>query len=491
MIDLYISYNVLNDCLIQQDNHNPLLNILKKKLVNVYVDIEKNTLDTLMNGIDSEGSSLENDTFTLLFDFINGLDLSLYSGHKRMEIVKNRGKLKPTTPSSAIFIFDKIGKDDIYYIENKYGVICLSHDYIPELSKLLRDDYQSYWDTEDNTRKGSWTQILQPFKFPCNTFIFCDLYLYKDDYDRRSQNVNDIIKALCLNLSTQNDTSMQSQINILFIWDEIPNKSDKVKWMSDKIMKVIPNGRNVRIEFLFCSKNNNRYKLHEHTHNRRLLTNFSLASADHSLAAFDVNGRPMKDQRLTYGTILTGGISNEYESILSKISNDIRVLMDLTDNSKECTYFACSNSKAEVKSIDLKNLKNRLILNRIMPIDEEKCYYLDVPRQNDWAHTKILSGLYNSDEYANRIVYKESKPLVEIQKRIIDLFSKTSIRNADDYSIFYQIVVSNNSDLRNVRIEECTCLESSGKICSNNYFINKKDALEVLYKLKILLKLDM
>lgn len=253
---------------------------------------------------------------------------------------------------------------------------------------------------------------------------------------------------------------------------------------------MIPNGRNVRIEFLFCSKNNNKYKLHEHTHNRRLLTNFSLASADYTLAAFDHYGRPMKDQRLTYGTIFAGGISNEYNSILNKISNDVRILMDLPDNSNECTCFVYSNSTIDVKPTGLKNLKNRLIINRIKLIDGEKCYYLYIPHQNDWANTKILSGLFCSNEYANCIVNRESKPLVEIQNKIKDLFSRTSVKIADVNTVFYQIVVSNNTDLRNVSIKECTDLESSDNICSNNYFIKKRDALEVLYKLRAILNPD-
>ena len=88
MIDLYISYKVLTECISRNDEKDPLWSIIDKGIVDIFVDIERKVLDELMDGseypvINSEGY----EDFTMLFDFVKDKDCTLLSGKERMDRV--------------------------------------------------------------------------------------------------------------------------------------------------------------------------------------------------------------------------------------------------------------------------------------------------------------------------------------------------------------------------------------------------------------------
>lgn len=498
MIDLYISYKVLTECISRNDEKDPLWTIIDKGIVDIFVDIERNVLDELMDGseypvINSEGY----EDFPTLFDFVNDKDCSLLSGKERMDRVKKKEKYK-NTPSSAIFIFDKISKYDIQVIQKKYNFVCLSGDDLSYLSKIIsRSNYQHYWDTEDTKERGSWVSIINTLpKYPCDTIVFCDHYLHKNDaWDYR--NITDIVKSLCFN------NMSERAINILFIWGrdvnakQIPEKTiiQQANAISKKILKL-SNGAAVRIEFIYCVGNGNGYNLYEHTHNRKILTNFSLASVDYDLAAFSIDQRPTKDQRICYDLILSKEIELEHEIILKKIAKDIKKASDNTDKNMDYIYLVSSSeiNRGVVNKNEINNLKNRLIMNIVNFREGDKCYYLSVPQNSNWKDIKVLAETYTAEHnYELCIKDKESKPLEILANEIKRLFEGIKSEQAtDNDNNFYWVTVTTQSDLKTVKVrsKEDDSNAIASKCFKNNCFKNRKDAEEVVASIKQIIGIE-
>lgn len=467
---LFLSQRLFEDCIIRQDTTDPLWKLIRDKLVDVFIDIDATALDEKIQNANMDGCPP-------MFSLAVSHDIPIYSGKETIKKIKNRGKIKPT-PAEDVYIFEGMTKEGRNDIQNKYGVLCLSENYKEEIRSLEECKYDDFIDAAGE-KSISWGQIITTSFAPCNTLVFCDLYLYKDD--RYANNVRNIIVSFCKN------RFIESQLQIVFIWDGSVNREEKANSFAKTIFDILPQINNIRIEFILCDISNNKFKLHEHAHNRRLLTNYSILRSDYTLAIFDEKGIPSKDQGVTYNSIFSGTKSREHDTIIKKIAGDIKYA---TDNNQDCyPYMACTKEDRLVKKTKLNDLKNRLIMNYIKLKNGDKCYYLSVPYDNDWLNVKYLSGVYDSSRYQNCICAKEPKPiLTKMVEELKRYFGSINFEMpTDDKEPFYWASTSYPSDLKTVKVQESKPEDKIENCYSKNCFKKREDAEKVVEEIKRIL----
>lgn len=470
MMRLFLSQRLFEDCIRMHDTTDSLWKLIRDKLVDVFIDIDATALDEEIQNANMDGCPS-------MFSLAVSHDIPIYSGKETIQKIKNKGKIKPT-PAEDVYIFEGMTKERRNDIQNKYGVLCLSENYKEEMRSLEECKYDDYMDTAKE-ESISWEKIITTSFAPCNTIVFCDLYLYKDD--KNSNNVRNIIASFCKN------RIIESQLQIVFIWDGSVNSEEKANSFAKTIFDILPQINNIRIEFILCDKNNNTFKLHEHAHNRRLLTNYSILRSDYTLAIFDEKGIPSKDQGVTYDSIFRGTKSREHDTIIKKIAGDIKYAII---NNLDCyPYMVCTKEKQLVNKTKLGNLKNRLIMDYIDLKDGDKCYYLSVPYDNDWLNVKYKSGTYDSSRYQNCICEKEPKPiLTKMIEELKRYFGSINFEMpTDDKEPFYWVSTSYPSDLKTVKVQESTPKDKIENCYSKNCFKNREDAEKVVEEIKRIL----
>lgn len=470
MMRLFLSQQRFEKCIKKQDTTDPLWKLIRDKLVDVFIDIDATALDEEIQNANMDGCPP-------MFSLAVSHDIPIYSGKETIQKIKNKGKIKPT-PAEDVYIFEGMTKERRNDIQNKYGVLCLSENYKEEMRSLEECKYDDYMDTTKE-KSISWGQIIMTSFAPCNTLVFCDLYLYKDD--KNSNNVRNIIASFCKN------RIIESQLQIVFIWDGSVNSEEKANSFAKTIFDILPPINNIRIEFILCDKSNNILKLHEHAHNRRLLTNYSILRSDYTLAIFDEKGIPAKDQGVTYDSIFRGTKSREHDTIIKKIAGDIKYAII---NNLDCyPYMVCTKEKQLVNKTKLGNLKNRLIMDYIDLKDGDKFYYLSVPYDSDWLNVKYKSGTYDSSRYQNCICEKEPKPiLTKMIEELKRYFGSINFEMpTDDKEPFYWVSTSYPSDLRTVKVQESKPEDIIENCYSKNCFKNREDAEKVVEEIKRIL----
>ncbi|MBR6989511.1 MAG: hypothetical protein IKH95_06760 [Bacteroidaceae bacterium] len=476
MADLYISYKALEHCLNEQNEDDDLWRLIREKKVDVFIDLELEKLNNL-------ALSQEGPQYTL-FSILRAHNVYFSSGYDRMKSVRSEGKLSPL-PTTDIYIFDSITEAEIKTISKRYGVLCFSSDNIifPSAS------YSKFWD-KDSDAKGSWGEIIKGVSNqPCNTIVFLDLYLYKND--KGFNNVLSIIRALCLNV--------EQQIHILFVWDELAS----IKNASFVCKKIRESLKNVLVEFVLCSKNNDLLKLHETAHNRKFLANYYIGTAEYTIAAFDYLGSPARMQRLQYSALFSDNdYLYEFNTYVSKLYRDIQYCLN-NPTTKGYTYWVWSvednnevqeqelehlKNSNEVQEQELENLKNRMIMKKLK--DGDKCYYLSVPDCNNWMKIEVKTGSYEEKNYKQCVFDKESKPLELIAQKIMNCFKKGYVQASDDNKPFFRVTVDHKSDLKTVHVlqSEKDDLIKNQKQYANNCFAYEKDAEAVVSEIKKILK---
>lgn len=174
MIDLYISPNIFKE---HYNKDSKLGELIRCRSVRIYLDLDKSEFEYWLNSFDLENpvmQSLDSD--------------DIRPGQYMISQIKQENDI-PVGLSKTILMLDGIKDKKERHIEKKYGILCMTPNSLEKKINLL--DKKSKFTVSNNISKEEdastpycqgWKFYFNPFQgIPCNTFIFSDHYLKKDD----------------------------------------------------------------------------------------------------------------------------------------------------------------------------------------------------------------------------------------------------------------------------------------------------------------------
>lgn len=421
------------------------------------------------------------------------------SGIATTETLKNSPKLKlsrfNSSLASSLFIVN-IDKKRCQEIGTKLGVLCIPDSDIGT-SLHSKDKFKTYTFYQN----GGWEDVISEISdAPVNSLIINDRFLAtneKNDYG----NLKDIFRQLFKH--KQYDFA----IHILIIYgiDSIRTsvKPDEIIQQMSKAINSIGSalGLNFIQDYIFCdNKDMRNWPLIDFTHNRFIMTNYHMISAEKQLSAFR-NGAAVEFQTLYYTSQLASDDSrckwHIYRREIASIINDAadresRNKMTSEDSQYKpiCPYLCMRVGNNHQEQIIMTDINNRLI-NELQ--DEDPCWYLSVGNDNDWANTKVLPGTFNSERYSKCIC---SKSKIELDRKCEEIKAIFSNKNfpyeqvKEDGETYFKIYVSHPSDIQFIKYKESnTNTLDQYTNYHNNCFLKEDDAIEVANKICDVLKI--
>lgn len=285
----------------------------------------------------------------------------------------------PKNPESVlnhpcgIYLLD-ISEAIAHQIQEDYGVICQSIGNLND--KPLTQNHFSNELNEDSNGL-SWSKMFAPFKqLPSNSLLIIDSHLFDNDRFNEKENVYDsnrsigldnlcdIISALLPNqfeeeyhigvLLTDYDVAKAKGI----VHTNLTNKriSKAIHRLKERLVCSFKDRLIIEVFFFDC-----RDDRHRMIHNRRILSNYFIITADYRLAAIK-NGRSTVDQSITVFPLFES-INSEPDSDKKekRISYEIRKFKEFfisqTRSAGPTALFLQNNRAMD----DFNDIKNRLI----------------------------------------------------------------------------------------------------------------------------------
>lgn len=433
--------------------------------------------------------------------------------------------------SKAIFIFESkdIGKTE-EEIQKKYGVLCIilnNSDDTEHLNdklnlltaksdKTVSPNVSTKQEKQDSPYIIGWKWFFSPFNnIPCNTFVFSDHYIQQDK--KFYNNVKHIIAH-----AIENYHNAVNLFYVIFIVghaqadDRDHNTFHTANIDQGGIAAGLKNALSelserykIRFiaEFVYCDNTNSESQgghLYQATHDRYVLSNFFNVETTKSLAAFNYNKEHVtgvkEQQRIKVSAVFKDGFErNEYveseensqETYLDAIVEAVGGWINpVCKGNNRLSYSAYQIEKGKTTPYNNKGnkvqIQNRLIIDKEQLIDGEMCYYLSVPKCNDWANIEIIKSYFcnNAGEYEKCVVVKSErrKKIDELSRKIKDLFKKQYERPRQDCEQFYRIKTSTASDIRTLEVVTSPQKELKDQMSNytGNYFANIADAMTVV-----------
>ena len=238
-------------------------------------------------------------------------------------------------------------------IESDYGVICQSTDNIDDNCLLYSKEITSEIDeTEHN-----WMNFLKDIKnTPSNTLIVNDRYLFQNDDLVKKNGIHNAVKIINAILPV----NFKSDYHVLFVFDSLKLKtgisfSNIVNWLNKEIKSLRP--YSIKLELISIKKDTN---LYEHTHNRRIISNYCIIRAEHKFNAF-YESRSLCSQTLNCDMLYSKGLSNDSDSPIKpllKMINDLKSIASYGKTHITAGYEFAVNGNTKVS---ISNIQNRLL----------------------------------------------------------------------------------------------------------------------------------
>lgn len=271
--------------------------------------------------VPEKNSDFENSNNSI-FEFITNIDLSneiLDNKYLQNSIpFINKSLIEDINDPFAIFLLD-IDVSMANSLSQQLGVTCISFS-----GKL--DEVQIFSEGVDKIIKKSepdrsWKELKGDIFIPSNSLIFVDRYLFADDtlnyndgklirsYEDGITNVMEI-----LDIFLPENYPADSQFDVMFIFDDSKIKEGQT---FQSVLKTIHKNKSklrdyqINIEGIGITKEN--IFNYDETHNRRVLSNFYLLRAEHSLKAFK-DGKGLYSQTLWMDPIGSKGIIRNLKS---------------------------------------------------------------------------------------------------------------------------------------------------------------------------------
>lgn len=267
--------------------------------------------------------------------------------------------------AQAIYLLD-IDKKTAKFISDRYGIICHSIKDDPIECPLFQEGIEKNYDKGEYQKE--WKDILiNKVTYPCNSLIFNDRYLFAfETSDKNNEIAIDNVYDILNNILPEN---LSTEFHILIIFDASKltkpinedNNIEKFKKISTKInslKKKLNRPYPIVIETVSLDSNTLNY---QETHNRRVLSNYFILRAEHSLKAFQ-SKKVLYTQSLLLDWIASKGILTQVnsdipaKSLKTYIKNLSKSIQQLKKDQGNILFTQNGNPK-----ISIKEIRNRLI----------------------------------------------------------------------------------------------------------------------------------
>ena len=283
--------------------------------------------------------------------FMKSYGVSVEPNNDYIEKIPQDHKSVLNNPCGA-FLLD-IDEKTAKQIELDYGVICQSTKNVNDNSLIYSKEISS----EEREEIHNWTNFLQYIKStPSNTLLVNDRYLFANDDNIHKNGIHNAAKIIDAILPAD----FKSDYHVLFVFDSLKLKpgitfSNIANWLNKEIRGI----RTYPIKLEMISVKMNSY-LYEHTHNRRIISNYSIIRSEHKFNAF-YESKCLCSQTLNCDMLYSKGISNDSDCPIKpylKMINDLKSIANYGKTHATSGYeYACNGNT----SLPISSLQNRLL----------------------------------------------------------------------------------------------------------------------------------
>lgn len=501
MLNLYLTYKAFHACFVDKQD-----NFLTRLLKTDGYKCTFYTADEEFHKLIFGKQSPERDR---ILNILLPYDYEIHSGLQLVSLLNRIGNGEKlfinAGLASSIFVLGGISKKKADEISKRLGVLCFAEDDIPKESYSNSINAVS---PLDNGKKRNWQTLLDNYNdIRVNTIIINDKYLQKDIDIQENRNKINPLKNIKEILKCLVKKGSRSPLSLLFLFGTSRNSSEsdenKRKQLIDEIVNFLKNEIQQKcfmIETLRCKESDKiscydsnlrryvyRNDLYFFLHNRFIITNYGIISAENSLNAFDYDHEGTPNFLQTISSTLNISDSsglNIWETYRSSLSKKVY------EKEYECQHLTYADN--DMNTIASKHPENRLL----SALSEgEKCCYLSVPYDNDWEKIEIIedNNSFKQDNYATCIYAKTKEDLIPKRDKIRDLFGNMNTEKypqcPEGNNNFYRIIVSNQSNFENIIVQSPDGSKSvDQKQYINNCFLNKDDAIAIARQIGSILK---
>lgn len=375
MFHIYIDKDTLADIYINEKDkeelsQNAWYKIFKKQsyiYVNISSDIKSDYYDeiSIMESQDGFDTQSLRELYKLqqLADFQQGYNVDVKKSLLvDMDQIENNPSIVHNDPC-AIYLL-KIGKDKADKIQKDYGVICQSIDSLD--SSLLTKGFVDVSPHCGENEYG-WERVLSIIKkYPSNGIIINDRNLFSNEtLDSASGELGNKfgIENLYEILNTIIPKKFCGEYHVLVCFDKNSlNPNVSVDYICKQIYSLKRRlGRRNNIVFEILVLHGNSSPFYDITHNRRVLTNYFILTAEHMLKAFD-GSKSLASQHITGNKLFNYGLydSNDApEKLHRDMIQDFKNMNNYYNQHPRCQYYTyyLNDTRQAFSSI-----KNRIIL---------------------------------------------------------------------------------------------------------------------------------
>lgn len=341
MLKLYTTRDILHSIMLNHDGqYDAWYNLIRKLKPEIWLNEEAGEdeeLEKCLESVDAIRGHIEDP------DFLSDV-----------------AAMKPESVDNAwaVFILDVDGVT-AEKIAEKYGVICHPAGAPAGECPLFQEGAEIGVESKES---GNWAKLISPAAVvPSNWLILIDRYLFSKNMPASEDGINNVLELLDGAIPKRLDKD--AEFHILIISDMNTSEAD-IKKVADKInsrKSELKRPYRIVVEVVSVSDYNYKY---EETHNRRILSNYYIVRAEHSLRAFKGN-KALYSQTLSLDWIGSKGCINCKNSDLpgKSLKKSIRDVRDIVRHLKEewkgDVPFVQNGRKA-----DIKDIKHRMVNDR-------------------------------------------------------------------------------------------------------------------------------
>ena len=277
-----------------------------------------------------------------------------------------------TKLGTPIYLLD-ITKDKAEEISREYGLCCYA---IEDRTKPFISIKGWDIETSDEDKPKNWDYFYDNVFTNCNCAIIVDRYLFACDYNKKNNEPDEIIQDSYDNLEQIMKNILPKESKCRFILTIIFSYSSNKGGMGEddptmtEIIEEIQNIKNrigfpyeIDIEVLSVDKGCAYYN---DTHDRFVITNYSITEATHKIKAFRAGNVALCKQKLSFNYTYSKGIEDDDKSSLpaatqERILNALRNYINDKKNKSKIKYAI----NGEVYSLNEKNVLNKLLTSTI------------------------------------------------------------------------------------------------------------------------------
>lgn len=482
MEDVYFTKRDLDNSI---DTGNAIDKLMRNPRCRILVNLDN----------DAVSKMIEDSSPDILFSYLQGHGKTFYSGKEMVTAIKESVEKRTDKLSNgfsrSMLLLNEKDTEFAEKVERHFGIKCV-------LGKKgilqLKEGRAPFFEEGE---KGSWDNTFSGVQvMPCNAIIINDHYLKGDS---GTKNLIDIIR----NLSKQRAHGVTLHILVIYSGGKDGTKlnkyhddfSEQAEKTANKLAEL---KMNYLLEYVYCDDTNSLWKLYKYTHDRFAISNYISMDASHALELFNEKGEVKTEQKVTVGNLFYEDTLKMNNAFIGRIAEEIKkgIKANVNNPYKYIRYDIIKGECIKSDCTDLSKIQNRFIVDELSIKEGEKCYYLSVPNDNNWAGTEILSGFYTAVNYSKCIVASTEIELEDKKNKLQQLFinpSKNCEAPENDDDKYWRVVVTGQSNIKTVHALES---KSGEKVCNqvNNYLNNcfkyKEDALQRVDEIKAVLGIE-